>query len=329
VNEDIMRDIFKLPPLQAWEKIFDHLWHEFSGPISSDVADAITTGRDRDLAALDNLLAGSAWDLWSFFETSAPRTSEKLRHFWSQRSSGKAIFIMDALSLREAPWCIEQAKERGFSVHQACATASELPGDTTPFAKALGFGQRSSLEHNQGKSSDFPNAWTESNGVPFEDCTAMIKADPNIIYWHHWPDSQMHDLADDGDGYRTLAKTAAEQLVSDEFWSFVEKLATGRRVIITADHGYAHSGLFQDVTEKEQASFLKTRFKSGRATPKSEENSPHHWIPPLTQTLSTQHGNWDFVLGRRKWKSQGGYPTLTHGGLSLLEVAVPYIELSR
>lgn len=36
-----------------------------------------------------------------------------------------------------------------------------------------------------------------------------------------------------------------------------------------------------------------------------------------------------FALGRRKWKSQGGYPTLTHGGLSLLEVAVPFIELSR
>jgi len=34
-------------------------------------------------------------------------------------------------------------------------------------------------------------------------------------------------------------------------------------------------------------------------------------------------------LGRKKWKSQGGYPTLTHGGLSLLEMAVPYLELSK
>jgi hypothetical protein len=329
VNENIMRELFKLPPQQAWGKIFNYLWHEFSGSIRSDVADAISTGRDRDLAALENLLAGSAWDLWDSFESSAPRTSEKLKLFWSQRSSGKAIFILDALSLREAPWCIEQAKERGFSIHQACATASELPGDTTPFAKALGFGQRSSLEHNLGKSSDFQNAWTESNNVPFEDCAALIKADPNIIYWHHWPDSQIHDLAEDGDGYRTLAKTTAEQLASDDFWSFVEKLATGRRVIITADHGYAHSGLFQDVTEKEQAAFLKTKFKSGRATLNCGENNTHYWVPPLTRTLSTQHGNWDFVLGRRKWKSQGGYPTLTHGGLSLLEVAVPFIELSR
>jgi hypothetical protein len=35
------------------------------------------------------------------------------------------------------------------------------------------------------------------------------------------------------------------------------------------------------------------------------------------------------ALGRRKWKSQGGYPTLTHGGLSLLEMAVPFIEIEK
>lgn len=35
------------------------------------------------------------------------------------------------------------------------------------------------------------------------------------------------------------------------------------------------------------------------------------------------------VNGRRKWRSQGGYPTLIHGGLSILEVAVPFIELRR
>ena len=35
------------------------------------------------------------------------------------------------------------------------------------------------------------------------------------------------------------------------------------------------------------------------------------------------------ALGRRKWKSQGGYPTLAHGGLSLLEVLTPWVEMTR
>jgi hypothetical protein len=45
--------------------------------------------------------------------------------------------------------------------------------------------------------------------------------------------------------------------------------------------------------------------------------------------LDGAHGRHLYVNGRRKWKSQGGYPTLTHGGLSVLEVAVPFIELIR
>ncbi len=63
------------------------------------------------------------------------------------------------------------------------------------------------------------------------------------------------------------------------------------------------------------------------------------WVPPLlferlrhldfAHNPFFAHADAAFSLGRRKWKSQGGYPTLTHGGLSLLEVAVPFIELSR
>ena len=33
------------------------------------------------------------------------------------------------------------------------------------------------------------------------------------------------------------------------------------------------------------------------------------------------------VMGQRKWKVQGGFPHVCHGGMSLLEVAVPWIEL--
>jgi hypothetical protein len=35
------------------------------------------------------------------------------------------------------------------------------------------------------------------------------------------------------------------------------------------------------------------------------------------------------AVGRWKWRSQGGYPTLAHGGLSLLEVLSPFVELSK
>ncbi len=329
MDQALLTKIFGLPADQAWQAIFDNLWETFSLPIRPDIVDAISTERDKSIEQLDNILSGSAWELWQQFEQNAPLTSRYLKQFWANRSDGKAILILDALSLRELPWLLENAEKRGYTLHQAHTTAAEIPGNTNPFAKVLGFGQRSNLEHNLGKSAEFPSAWTETTDMPFADCSALIKADPNIIFWHHWPDSQIHDLADSGDGYRKLSKNVAAQLSSDDFWQFIDRLATGRRVIITADHGYAHSGIFPDVVHKDQSEFLKERFKSGRSVLSPVNSTTHYWVPPLTQTINSQHGQWELVLGRKKWKSQGGYPTLTHGGLSLLEMAVPYIELSK
>ena len=137
----------------------------------------------------------------------------------------------------------------------------------------------------------------------------------------------MHDLGAPGHGLSALATEAANQLTTDDFWALVERLTTGRRLVITGDHGYAATGLFPDTADSKQAQHLKSRFKSGRSAP--DQNSPSDWVPPIDIVLDTPHGRHAFALGRRKWKSQGGYPTLAHGGLSLLEVAVPFIELSR
>jgi hypothetical protein len=41
------------------------------------------------------------------------------------------------------------------------------------------------------------------------------------------------------------------------------------------------------------------------------------------------HGKHLLALGRWKWRSQGGYPTLAHGGLSLLEMLCPFVELTK
>src|SRR3546814_15167394 len=56
-----------------------------------------------------------------------------------------------------------------------------------------------------------------------------------------------------GQGLDTLTKDAAEQLTSPDFWSFVERLATGRRLIITSDHGYAATGRSEEHTSELQS----------------------------------------------------------------------------
>jgi len=324
----LLRELESDSPAEAWEALFQHAWETCSAGLAKGNAASEVTKRDRSIGDLDLFLATAGWDLWHSYEGSVALTADVLADWWASRPPGSAVLILDALSLRESPWILQAAKERNYSVHQARATGAELPADTTPFAKALGFGQRASLENNgaSGKHK-LGGAVTDTLDLPWKECADQVTASPDWVLWHHWPDERLHDLGGPGKGGAALTQEAAEQLTSADFWALVERLTTGRRLVVTADHGYAASGLFTDTTDAKQAQHLKERFKSGRAAPAKDETT--RWVPPIDLTLETRQGRNSFVLGRRKWKSQGGYPTLTHGGLSLLEVAVPFIELSR
>ncbi len=315
------------PPDATWRAIFDYAWNICAPEIGGGKPDAEVTRRDRAVGDLDLFMATAGWDLWASYETVVPRTSAALIQWWESRGGGRAILILDALSLRETPWIIYGAAARGYTVHNAKATGAELPADTTSFAKALGFSQRSALGANgAGSAHKLPGAHTESTDIPWRDCADFVGSEPDWVFWHHWPDHRLHVHDDAGKGLTTLTREVKEHINNDDFWSLVDRLATGRRLIITSDHGYAASGLFPD-SNKAQTDYLKKRYKSGRKI--IENGDAGHWAPPIDLSLDTQHGRHQYVLGRRKWKSAGGYPTLTHGGLSVLEVAAPFIELSR
>ena len=322
---ELFEKLQHVPAQVAWDEIFQYAWDICSKPITGN-AGAEVTRRDRQLADIDQFLTTAGWNLWSDYESSVPLTSSTLINWW-KHNTGKAVIILDALSLREASWILQGAKENGFTIDSAKATGAELPADTTPFAKALGFSQRSSLENNgAGNSHKLIGATTESTHIPWQDCTEMISSQPDWVFWHHWPDNRLHDHDNPGQGLTTLTQEAQQHLTSKDFWRFIAKLATGRKVIITADHGYAASGLFTD-SDKDQTEYLKKIFKSGRWN--SQQTEPGAFVPPIDLKIESVHGNHLYVNGRRKWKSAGGYPTLTHGGLSILEVVVPFIELSK
>ncbi|MGE4478654.1 MAG: alkaline phosphatase [Deferribacterales bacterium] len=324
MDQSILNTIMTAEPEECLQLLLKEVWKIFSTPINSATADALTVERDKKAAVLDTLICGAAWELWNIIPHSQLRTSYQLSKFWQHESQGKSVLILDALSLREACWILEQAENRGYSINRSFASFSEIPGDTTPFAKALGYSQRSSLANNGGKSDLFPGAYTESADIPFADCCRLIKPETGIIFWHHWPDSLIHDLSDDGSGAQKITKAAIETFYSDDFWKFIDILATGRKLVITGDHGYANAGLFKDIINKEQIEYMKNLFKSGRSTQTNSDYN-NNWVPPLAMDI----GDSKLALGRKKWKSQGGYPTLTHGGLSLLEMAVPFIEIEK
>lgn len=327
LHPDVLKELTKGSATDAWGVIVKTAMEISSKPLAVGNAPSEVIKRDREIGALDNFLSASGWDLWNSFGDSVERTSDRLARWWAEPFSAKAVLILDGLSLRELPWLLQGAKERGFKLHEVSANASELPGETNEFARALGFGSRSQLQNNGGGLAHrLQPAQTESLDMPWKDCQGLVNGAPNWVFWHHWPDSKIHDAAVAGQGLDTLTKDAADQLTSDDFWSFVERLATGRRLVITSDHGYAATGYFPDA-EGDVGQHLKKTFSSGRSVAGLGEAGP--FVPPVALQLNSPHGAHLLALGRRKWKSQGGYPTLTHGGLSLLEVLSPFVELTK
>ncbi len=324
---ELIRVMERAQSTDAWTAILEYAWQICSAPINNLNAVTEIMTRDRSLGDVDHYLATACWDLWKGYYTTVNRTSEALANWWAENLPGRAVLILDALSLRETPWILQQANERGYIVHNATATCAELPADTTTFAKAIGFSQRSSLNTNEAKDSHmFSGSKMITIDSNWEDCVEHIGSERDWVFWHHWPDNRLHDHDDPGKGLQTLIADVSKQLTSDGFWKFVERLTKGRRMVITADHGYAASGQFTD-TISEQSKYLKNTFKGGRAL--RSEKEVGYWVPPIDLAIENVHGRYLFVNGRRKWKSQGGYPTLTHGGLSVLEIAVPFVEISR
>lgn len=335
LDAGVLHSLTKGTAADAWRVIINSAVEIASKPLVASNAPSEVTKRDREIGALDHFLSSSGWDLWQAFGSTVERTSDRLANWWVEPgygdSSAKAVLILDGLSLRELPWLLQGAKARGFTLHEVTANASELPSETNAFARALGFGGRSQLQNNGGGMAHrLQPAYTETVDLPWQDCAELIDTSPNWVFWHHWPDSKLHDGSGAGQGLDTLTRDVAEQLSSDDFWAFVERLATGRRLVITSDHGYAATGYFPDANG-EVGQFLKKTFSSGRSkagTGLSQEDCGP-FVPPVAMQINSPHGAHLLALGRWKWRSQGGYPTLTHGGLSLLEVLSPFVELSR
>ena len=178
----------------AWRVIINNAVGIASKPLAPGNAASEVIKRDREIGTLDHFLSSIGWDLWQAFGDSVERTSDRLARWWTEPYSAKAVLVLDGLSLRELPWLLQGAKEHGFTLHEVSANASELPGETNQFAKALGFGSRSQLQNNGGGLTHrLQPTHTECVDMPWKDCASLINSSPNWLFWRHWPDSKVHD----------------------------------------------------------------------------------------------------------------------------------------
>ena len=104
-------------PAAAWTEIFAALL-ALSKATSSPVALHDAT------VVPDRLLAEAAWELWEAFPLQAGTTADHLKAWATAGSAGKAVLILDALSLRELPILLGAAETRGVEPVQVRVTGS-------------------------------------------------------------------------------------------------------------------------------------------------------------------------------------------------------------
>jgi hypothetical protein len=312
---------------QTWEDIFSKL-----GSV------ALTTANPsllhRETTTPDRLIAECAWNLWQSFPTDAPNVVSAIRDFWSSPSSstGTAVLVLDALSLRELPLILAAGQKRGIRAVRHNVRGSVVPTDTNRFAAALGLPSRSRLSNNEYPQSFIfagSDVHTDVLDSHFADCVARVAAKPRLFIWHEWPDHPLiHNHAEVTDGDAVVAAEIKRTISSDDFWAFINALRQGRRLLITGDHGYATACEFSsEIKDEESIRLFSGTFGAMRAIREDPTQPwPRRDLPPRVLRFPIGNDTWLVVIGQRKWKVRGGFPTLCHYGLSLLEAAVPVIE---
>ncbi|MGH7290952.1 MAG: hypothetical protein ACREJT_07070, partial [Myxococcota bacterium] len=111
----LLRQLQAASPDNAWANLFEYAWTTCSAPLAREKASSEVTKRDAELGAADLFLATAGWDLWTSYESVVPRTADVLASWWAARGTGRAVLVLDALSLREVPWLLTGAAERGYA----------------------------------------------------------------------------------------------------------------------------------------------------------------------------------------------------------------------
>ena len=154
------------------------------------IADAEVVSRDRSITELENTLSGSCWDLWEQFDAMRSQSQHRNRgvlepHPGRESSPHSRWHFVTGNS-------VAAGASQGARLYDPLPLprATELPCETSPFAKALGFAQRSALENNgAGGAHKLTGADTESSNLNWKDSMVWSPTTRTSCFWHHWLDN--------------------------------------------------------------------------------------------------------------------------------------------
>lgn len=266
------------------------------------------------------LLVASAADRIYGELLSTPDPSRNLLSALSDPNT--AVVIFDGLSIREVPMIMALADKSGLSVSSIGTSQSAIPSETMDFIeRELPCGHIAPSQLQTRKELKGKGIVVIYSGDTTQPLSGEYENSP-LLVWSSFPDVTYKDS-----GARFESHFENIHALFETAWMNVVQAIKGkRRIIITSDHGYIFFGTGMDFPRSpSEMKGLNAYFGNDRNV--SLEEKPQ---PPVSDDLFiVQSQNVVMVKGRVRTRSTGEAASklYRHGGLSLMEMVTPWIEL--
>jgi len=317
VFEKLTQPGSRLPWIKKW--LTDEVW-SLSRYNRLKIYDFLFQGEEivNSFESLISSAAGRVYD-----ELTSPSDSrKKLLDFLT--SADKAIVILDGLSLREIPVVIMLAEKSGYTVTNIDCSVSATPSETIDFIdREFGCGEISPSQiqgRRELKEKGICAFYHGDYNLPF---FGDYGGHP-LLLWSPFPDSTYRDS-----GAKFVSHFENIHAFFETVWmNTVQQIKGKRNIVITSDHGYIFFGTGMDfVRSQVEVKALNEYFGNERWISLAKKPAP----PASDDVYIDNLRKVAIIKGRIKTKStgEGGARLYKHGGLSLMEMIIPWIELEK
>ena len=319
----------RLPAINSW--LLDTVWT--GGRYRQTEPEQYLRTGEEAVCRLEELVATGAqqvWDelhaeslraptvkAWLGLDAPLPPPPSTIHH--PSSASVRAAIIFDGLSLRELPLLLQMAEATGLRVKSTQAVATCLPTETMHFVEERVLGTRIGPSQLRGRGE-----LAEKNAEAFyldqPNTRHVFPEGRNLLVWSTYPDRLFFN-----DEARTeaLFTTFHRDYIPTIWKCTAQAIPRGVPIVVTSDHGYIFLGASLEATRSSDAPEIL-----GQA--RMKEFAPDEFFPTWHPDLQICPQNRLAMLrGRLRTRPQGtsSRKLYQHGGFSLMEVLVPWIEL--
>ena len=318
-SESLFSDSARLPAIKSW--LLDTVWTR--SRYDSSEPDQYLRDGEAAVCGLEEIIATGAQEVWG--ELAAESQAAPTLKNWLgldaplPLAQPRAAVVFDGLSLRELPLMLKLAEDSGFRVKSAAAIGTCLPTETMDFVEQRVIGTRLGPSQLPGRT-ELAERNVEAAYLEHPTSRYTSAEGRGVLLWSTYPDRLFKDDAARTDA---LFGNFHRNCLPTVWKNSVQAIARGLPIVVTSDHGYIFLGASLESMRTSEAPGLlgQSRFKDFSA----DQQFPQ-WHPDL-QLLPERRVA--LLRGRLRTRPSGdsSRKLYQHGGFSLMEALVPWIEL--